>query len=317
MKCASVDIGTNTLRLLVAELTPDGSLRPLYYDRAITRLGGGYTDSGGINLESAERAFRALGAFAEEVKSEGIPVESVKAVATSVVRRAVNKDWFLSEVKARSGLEVTVIPGEVEARLSLRGVSSVIDTGDRDIFVIDIGGGSTEFVAGKAGSGGRGEVEKAWSMEMGVVHLTETYLSSDPMQGLELRAMRAEVAGVIERLGSLMGAELLSRYSGKGGAMLGGTAGTITTMAVLDQELKEYDRDRINNYTLTVERIRAIYERLIGLTLAERSAIPSLEKGREDLIIPGIAITLEVMERMSFNSIRVSDAGLLEGVLLA
>jgi exopolyphosphatase/guanosine-5'-triphosphate,3'-diphosphate pyrophosphatase len=299
----------------VAEVSSDGHLKPLSYDRAITRLGGGYTVLNGIDSESAERAFRALGAFSETIKEAGVAPSHVKAVATSVVRRAVNNAWFLSEVKARSGLDVTVIPGDVEARFALRGVSSVIDTEGRDLLVIDIGGGSTEFIL-KAGRVAGGEPEKAWSMEMGVVHLTEAYLLSDPPQSSELEAMEAEVAKVIARLSGLMGPELSSRYSGQGGAMLAGTAGTITTLAALDQDLVEYDRDLINNYTLSRGRIQAIYKHLTGLTLAERSAILSLEKGREDLIIPGIAITLEVMERMGFTSIRASDAGLLEGILL-
>ena len=313
LKCASIDIGTNTLRLLVARVDPDGRLRPLKYERAITRLGGGYTDLNGIDPESAERAFRALEVFAGIILEEGVAL--TKCVATSVVRRAANNAWFLSEVKARTGIDVTVIPGDVEAAWSLRGVSSVIDARDSRLFVIDIGGGSTEFIA----CSGAAVLEKAWSMEMGVVHLTEAYLKSDPPESSELEAMESEVAGVIERLagaGGLMGPELKARYSGQGGAILAGTAGTITTLAALDQDLEEYDRDRINNYTLKIERIEAIYKHLTSLTLAERSAILSLEKGREDLIIPGIAITLEVMERMGFTSIRASDAGLLEGILL-
>lgn len=313
MKCAAIDIGTNTLRLLVAEVTPEGVLRPRCYERAITRLGGGYTDSAGIDPESAERAIRALGAFAEVIKAEG--AELTGCVATSVVRRAVNKASFLSDVKARTGIEITVIPGAVEAGLSLKGVSSVIDTLGRDLLVIDIGGGSTEFML-KAADAAENEEALAWSMEMGVVHLTEKYLKSDPPESGELKAMGLEITKTVDKLSALMGPELSSRYSGGGGAMLAGTAGTITTLAAIDQDLEVYDRDRINNYELTLGRIEEIYGHLTALTLAERGAILSLEKGREDLIIPGIAITLEVMARMGFGSIRASDAGLLEGLLL-
>ncbi len=198
--------------------------------------------------------------------------------------------------------------------MSLRGVSSVIDTGGRDLLVIDIGGGSTEFIF-KAG-GGEDEPEAAWSIELGVVHLTETYLLGDPPESGELEAMAFEISKTIDKLSGLMGPELFSRYSGSAGAMLAGTAGTITTLAALGQGLEEYDRELVNNYELSRERIGEIYRHLTALTLAEREKILSLEKGREDLIIPGIAITLEVMARMGFGSIRASDAGLLEGLLL-
>jgi exopolyphosphatase/guanosine-5'-triphosphate,3'-diphosphate pyrophosphatase len=310
MKCAAVDIGTNTVRLLIAELHADGRLEPLLYRRAITRLGGGYTDTMGIDRASAERTFRALEGFAGTIGGAG--AESVKAVATSVVRKASNSAWFLGEIRARTGLDVIVIEGEAEAALSLKGVSSVIDAGARPLLMIDIGGGSTEFIVSKNGA-----LERAWSMEMGVVHLSEAYLKSDPPESTEIQDMASEIRGVIEKLIGLMAGDGVTGYSARDGAVLAGTAGTITTLAALDQDLKEYDRDRVNNYTLKKDRIAAIYRRLAGLTLRERAAIPGLEKGREDLILPGAAITLCTMDLFGFDSIKVSDAGLLEGILIS
>jgi exopolyphosphatase/guanosine-5'-triphosphate,3'-diphosphate pyrophosphatase len=316
MKRAAIDIGTNTVRLLIAELHADGSLEPLLYRRVVTRLGGGYTDSTGIDPASAERTIRALEGFAEAVKeagrATGFGVESVKAVATSVVRRAHNNVWFLGEVSTRTGFDVIVIPGPTEAALSLKGVSSVIDVGSSPLLMVDIGGGSTEFIAA-----GNGAFERAWSLEMGVVHLSEAYLKSDPPECSELQDMESEIKGAIEGLIGLMAGDGVTGCSARDGALLAGTAGTITTLAALDQGLEEYDRDRINNCTLKKDSIAAIYRRLAGLTLRERAAIPGLEKGREDLILPGAAITLCIMELLGFDSIKVSDAGLLEGILMS
>lgn len=297
------------MRLLIAELHEDSRLEPLLYRRAITRLGGGYTDSKGIDPASAERTLRALEDFGETIGDPG--VESVKAVATSVVRKASNSAWFLEEVRTRTGLDVTVIPGEAEAALSLKGVRSVIDAGARPLLVIDIGGGSTEFIVA-----GSGALEKAWSLEMGVVHLSEAYIKSDPPESTGLQDMESEIRGVIEGLIGIMAKDGVTGCSARGGVVLAGTAGTITTLAALDQNLKEYDRAAINDYTLKKDRVAAIYRRLAGLTLRERAAMPGLEKGREDLILPGAAITLCTMELFGFDSMKVSDAGLLEGILM-
>ncbi len=311
MKYASIDIGTNTLRLLIAEVDGTGALKPLLYKRAITRLGGNFTDAG-IDLRAAERAFSALSDF-RRIISENNGADKVSVVATSVVRRAKNRDWFLSEVAKRSGFKIDVISGDEEARLSLLGVMNVIKDSRDKRLVIDIGGGSTEFITTK-GQGIRG----AWSMEMGVVHLTEKFLKSDPPLGSELKGLEDEIKCVTKELKGLMAKEGIdpAEYSGDRGALLVGTAGTITTLAAMDQDLETYDRDRINNYTLSLEKVKNMYRYLTGLTLKERENVLTLEKGREDLIIPGSAITFIVMESFGFPEIKVSDAGLLEGIIL-
>ncbi|MBI1911687.1 MAG: Ppx/GppA family phosphatase [Deltaproteobacteria bacterium] len=310
MKYASIDIGTNTLRLLIAE--PDGAkLKPLIYKRAITRLGGSYTEEGGIDKLSAKRTVDALVDF-KKIISEN-KITEVTAVATSVVRRAANRQWFLDEVKKKAGIEISVISGDEEARLSLLGVLSVIEDKSEKQVVIDIGGGSTEFIF-TTGL----EMHGAWSMEMGVVHLTENHLKSDPPKKTELQALEKEIERVISELKGLMlrGGIYPEDYSSRRGATFIGTAGTITTLAAMDQNLEVYDRDRINNYRLSKKRIQEIYEYLVSLTIKERSEVLTLEKGREDLIIPGSAITLFVMDSFGFDEIKVSDAGLLEGIIL-
>lgn len=318
---ASIDIGTNTLRLLIAELpeptTGKGELKPLEYTRRITRLGGGYTKEGGIARDAADRTLEGLSEFAREIK--GRKVKRVRAVATSVVRRAVNGPELIRDILEKTGLEVSVITGEEEARLSLLGALCVVQqrdgqkSGQKKRILIDIGGGSTEFVLATGA-----ELTRSWSIPMGVVHLSEAHLNSDPPLGSELSAMEGEICGTVNDLTtSIKDAGInLENYSQKSSAELVGTAGTVTSLAALELGLKDYDRDQVNNYILSRENTQAAYARLSGFTLAERGRLAPLEKGREDLIIPGAAIVLQVMVSFGFNNLTVSDAGLLEGIII-
>lgn len=298
---ASIDLGTNTLRLLIAEID-NKTLKPVFLKRIITRLGGDYKENIGIAPQAQERTIKALELFAEKIREYN--VQEVRTVATSVVRRAKNKKEFLSEVLERTGIKIKVISGDEEARLSMLGVLSVIRDRDKKCLVIDIGGGSTEFISTDAG-----KMLGAWSMEMGVVHLTENYLKSDPPAKYELNAMEEEINGVMANLKDLMIKFLPF-------ALLVGTAGTITTLAAIDQGLEKYDPEKINNYILSYDAIKKIYQRLASLPIKQREEMLSLEKGREDIIIPGAAIILKAMEGFGFDRMTVSDAGLLEGVLL-
>jgi len=309
MRYASIDVGTNTLRLLIAE-QQGRDLKPVLYKRRITRLGGGYTEEGGISNDAAQRTFAALEDFRREIDNAGATV--IMAFATSVVRRACNREWFRDEVRKRTGMEITIITGNEEANLSLLGVLSVIDDRSGKKLVMDVGGGSTEFIATVDGI-----AAGAWSMELGVVHLTEKYLKSDPPSDGELAQIGDEVRGVLDDLKSRMRQDGVDPedFSADGTAFVG-TAGTITTLAAIDQDLEEYDRARINNYTLRKEGIAAIFRRIARMKLSEREEVLKLEKGREDLIIPGTAITLLAMESFGFNEAKVSDAGLLEGIIL-
>lgn len=301
--CASIDIGTNTLRLLIAK-THNKKLQPFFLQRIITRLGGDYKEDIGISPAAEERTISALGVFAEKIKEYNI--KEIKAVATSVVRRAKNKKKFLKNVLEKTGLNVRVITGEEEARLSLLGVLSVIGNGNKKCLVVDIGGGSTEFIKVDAG-----KMIGAWSMEMGVVHLTENYLKADPPARNELDAMENEINGTIEGLkGLIKNDDFLSS------AVFIGTAGTITTLAAIDIGLEKYDPEKINNYILSCQAVKKIYRHLASLPLKQREKLLSLEKGREDIIIPGAAIVLKAMEGFGFDKMTVSDAGLLEGILL-
>lgn len=311
MKLASIDIGSNTLRLLVAGAVPGAGLRPLLYRRAVTRLGGGFSETRGIAPVAAERTISALEGFVREAR--GLGAESIRAVATSAVRRAANRESFIEEIRKRTGLDVRVISGDEEAALTLKGVLSEIKLPRERLLVMDVGGGSTEYIA----STGR-RAEGQWSLEMGVVRLAEGFLRGDPPERESLAAIEGAILDFLKDLKKLMERDGVSPelYSCLSGAAFVGTAGTVTTLAAIDLEMEEYRREAVNGHVLSKDRVAGLYKDLSGLTLGERKKIKGLEPGREDLIIPGAAITLLTMDAFGFDRMTVSDSGLLEGILI-
>lgn len=321
MESASIDIGTNTVRLLVSFVDVDkGKISPLVLKRVVTRLGGSYNEEVGIDKDSAERTFEVLEMFAQIISDYG--VEDVFATATSVVRKAKNSKWFIDEAYKRTGIEIEVIDGEVEAELSMQGVNSVLDCdGMPSPFIFDIGGGSTEFIITELLEDGKTVIKGRWSLDLGVVYLTEMFLKGDKdgkPTSLEMSEMTAEIEKILNSLKEAMAADGINveDYSGDSKATLVGTAGTVTTLAAIDQEMEIYNADKINNYELRKTNVVDILEYLISLTLKEREAVLSIEKGREDLIIAGAVIINSIMDMFKFDTLRVSDAGLLEGILV-
>lgn len=296
---ASIDLGTNTARLLIGT-AENGRVERHFISRKITRLGGGFTRERGISDEAALRSITALQDFARAIAEH--KVERVRAVATSAVRDAVNRTDFCSMVKAASGIELEVITGELEAELTLGGVISGLDLLPEALFVFDVGGGSTEYLLAK----GR-EILFADSLPLGVVRLTEGKVTVDAMY----KKIRKELDALLSHLHS---SSHLARLSS---ATLVGTAGTATTLAAISMQLKDYDYRKVNNHLLSLEEIRSIYRRLAPLTVAERLQIAGLEQGREDLIIAGTLLTIKTMETFGFSTLKVSDYGLLEGALLS
>lgn len=268
--------------------------------RQITRLGGGFSREEGISAAARDRTIAALSGFAEEIRRHG--VSTVRAIATSAVRDAVNGPDFCRDVRRRTGIELEVIDGHQEGVLTLRGVKGGIDPTIRQLLVFDIGGGSTEYTLADGDN-----LLFTTSLPLGVVRLTEG--KADACQ------MQEKIRRELDKLES----ELRRRHllPLPDGATLVGTAGTATTLAAISQKLTVYDYRLVNNYLLQMDEIVAIYEMLKPLSLAERLAVPGLEPGREDLIIAGILLTLASMERLGFSTCRVSDFGLLEGVLLS
>ncbi|MDT8318294.1 MAG: exopolyphosphatase [bacterium] len=306
MKLASIDVGTNTVRLLIADIDETGNMRDTLVKRVITRLGGGFA-GGYLHGESKRRTMTALIDFAKIIAENGIC--SMRCAATSAIREAVDGQAFIDEIRSETGLLVDVISGEVEASLTLKGVLSQLDRAEKTALVFDIGGGSTEYILAE-----KGEVNALQSLNMGVVSLTETCLKSDPPSSADISAIKAIVDNFLLTLKrEFPSLDMLERRSG---SILVGTAGTITTLAALDQKLDIYDSGKINNYRLTRAALNRLFDSLIAKTHKEREAMPGLEEGRADLIIVGTIIVLGTMENFGFDEMVVSDYGLLEGLLL-
>ena len=296
---AAIDLGTNTARLLIGITDDRRDIRPVLLLRRITRLGGGFSREWGISAEAMERSLAAMREFAGEINRHG--ASRVRAVATSAVRDAVNGRVFCDMIRRESGIDLEVIDGKSEGVLTLRGVLAGLNEKSDDLLVFDVGGGSTEYTFA------RGEkVLYTESLPLGVVRLTE---GKTTIEAIEEKIMR-ELYNIHH---SLAANGLLSNL---GNCTLVGTAGTATTLAAISMKMTVYDYRLVNNYVLELDQIREIFSRLLPLSPEERLSVTGLEKGREDLIIAGILITLKTMEVFGFKRLKVSDYGLLEGVLL-
>jgi exopolyphosphatase/guanosine-5'-triphosphate,3'-diphosphate pyrophosphatase len=299
-RLATVDLGTNTVRLLVVEAA-GGQWRTLHQTQRVTRLGEGQAGTGRLLPEPMRRTAAAVTEFAQAARCLG--ATRVRIVATSAVREAANRAEFVAALEAQAGLPVEVVSGEEEARLALQGVTSGLPDLGENFVLFDIGGGSTEFVRARAG-----RAASAVSLRLGVVPLAETWSEPGPVRWDRFAEMRA----VIERQ---LAAEVPPAIVATGAGELVGTAGTVTTLAALDLGLAAYDADRVNGHRLTLAAVERQLARLGALPVADRGRLPCLEPGRADLIIPGIVICLAVLARFGREQFVVSDRGLREGLL--
>ncbi len=302
MRIASIDIGTNTFRLLVSEPDHGNSLKKLYIAREITRLGEGLSPGRMlINPNAIDRSLKALSGFSLKIKEYG--VGELRAVATSAVRESANGREFVKRVREETGIPVEVISGDEEARLTVAGALRSVKYHTPDCLIFDIGGGSTEYVYVK-----EGVITDITSTGLGVVRLTEQYLGNDTDTDSDIAALGRHIGEAIT--------EGLSSFPAAGGRDLTliGTAGTPTTLASIELRLTRYDPALVNNFTLTREMAERTFNRLMKIPKPERVTVPGLEKGREDLIISGIIIVLKTMDRFGSSAMVVSDSGLLEGI---
>ena len=293
---AAIDLGTNTARLLIAEQNP---YRQLLLARCVTRLGGGFSRERGLSEEAQLRSLDALKEFAAQIDRHD--VGRVRAVATSAVRDALNGPVFCRRVKDETGIELEVIDGTEEAELTLRGVAAILDDKSGELAVFDVGGGSTEYTLAVDA-----RPIFSRSLPIGVVRLTEGKVGVAEMEdkiGRELAILRRdlEAEGLCERFAR---------------AALIGTAGTATTLAAIRIGMKDYDYRRVNNHSMPLSEVERIFELLRPMTPKQRLQVPGLEPGREDLIIAGILVVLVTMRVFGFETFKVSDSGLLEGLIL-
>lgn len=302
MRVATIDLGTNTVRLLVADVSA-GTSAWLTIDQhqRVTRLGEGLAATGRLAEAPASRTAAAVGEYV--ARAVAAHADRILIVATSAVREADNGADFAAALQKATGQPVSVISGAEEARLTLRGVMHGLGEGPGTFVTFDIGGGSTEYVLAR-----EGRVAAAVSLRLGVVPLAERFAFPDGVEWARYATMSAQVR-------TQLFAELPAAIR-DAGVRLVGTAGTVTTLAALDLGLTAYDPERVHGHRLHRDAVERWRERLGALTVAERGAWPCLEPGRADLIIPGTAIVIETMACLGADTLTVSEYGLREGILL-
>lgn len=300
-RVAAFDCGTNSLRLLIADLDPaTGEAVEHVREMRIVRLGQGVDRTGRISAESMERAFGALDEFAMLV-DEYAP-EAIRFCATSAARDAENAAEFTDAVRSRIGVDVEVIDGDVEARASYDGATRALvgTSSPAPFLVLDIGGGSTELILG----GGDGTVSVAHSLDIGSVRLTERHLHDDPPTQAQVDAVRADIDAALD------GCRVDPALAGT----VVGVAGTVTTVAAGVLDLPAYDRSRVHLAVLEREAVQTTIDALVAMTVAERRALGYMHPGRADVIGAGALILERIMRRTDVGTVTVSESDILDGI---
>jgi exopolyphosphatase / guanosine-5'-triphosphate,3'-diphosphate pyrophosphatase len=297
-RVAVIDIGTNSARLLVADVE-GGSVSPVERRSRVTRLGRGVDLSGRLSAEAIEDACEAIGDYVVAVDELG--AEATDAIATSAVRDAANGSAFVAELRERFALSARVLDGEEEARLTYLGATSE-QVPTEPTLVIDIGGGSTEMIVGTGE-----EIAFHTSLQAGVVRHTERHISSDPPTVVELESLAADVRGLIE---AAVGPGIEAR---EGIAV----AGTPTSLAAVELQLEPYDPARVHGHVLHLPAIQRMLSQLASAPLSERIEIPGMHPDRAPTIVAGVVILVEAMRAFGLARITVSEHDILYGAALS
>ena len=298
---AVIDFGTNSIRMLVADFWGEGQVKPVYQDLRITRLGRGVSKNKKILPEAINDTLTVVRDFV--LKAHGLGAEQIYAVATSAVRDAENREEFRKRVYEQTGLKLNIISGEKEAELTYLGVQSILEQA-MEVLVVDIGGGSTEFIW-KTPSGDI----KYVSLDLGAVRMTEDFLVAEQPAEEQFVIMQERIRTLLER-GIL---DLMEDFSPR---VILGVGGTITTLAAIDQRLEVYRPEKVHGYRLSFQKIQEILALLKATPLQQRKMIPGLQPGRADIIVAGTAILSEIMSLMQVNQLIVSEYDLLHGSIL-
>lgn len=295
---AAIDCGTNSTRLLVS----DSGGRPVERLMEITRLGQGVDAAGELAPDAIARTVDTLGRYRQVMDRHGVTL--VRITATSAARDAANRDAFFDAAEAIVGARPELLTGAQEAELSFQGATAELDPADGPFLVVDIGGGSSEFAVGSS------RCEAALSLDMGCVRLTEKYLHTDPPTAYELSACLSVVAAHLDDLErEIPEVRSVRRFVG--------LAGTVTTVAAVEQGLGTYDRDAIHHFTLTRGAAEDVFRTLATETVAQRRENPGMEAQRADVIVGGCCVLVAVMRRFGFDECLVSEADILDGLVLS
>jgi exopolyphosphatase/guanosine-5'-triphosphate,3'-diphosphate pyrophosphatase len=297
-RVAVIDVGTNSARLLVADVA-GGRVSPVERRSTVTRLGRGVDLSGRLSAEAIEDACAAIAGYVQAY--EELEAGVVEAIATSAVRDSENGSAFVAELRERFALSARVLDGEEEARLTYLGATAERPP-DEPTLVIDIGGGSTELIVG-AGA----EISFHTSLQAGVVRHSERHVASDPPSVLELESLASDVRGLIEEA---TGAGVEARA---GIAV----AGTPTSLAAVELELEPYDPARVHGHVLSLPSIQHMLSRLASAPLAERVEIAGMHPDRAPTIVAGVVILIEAMRAFGLDRIEVSEHDILYGSAIA
>jgi exopolyphosphatase / guanosine-5'-triphosphate,3'-diphosphate pyrophosphatase len=299
-RLAAVDVGTNSTRLLVADVEGGRVVAEHAREMVITRLGKGVDRTGRFDPAALRRTLDVLAGYGATCRRLG--VQGRRVVATSATRDAGNRQEFLDGVRALLGVEAEVLSGEAEAATAYRGATHDLP-GDGRTLVVDIGGGSTELILGTTGN-----PEAMVSLDLGCVRLHERHLHTDPPTAAEVAALRADAAAQLARVTGTLDPASAERVVG--------VAGTITTVTAIGLGLAVYDPRRIHRSALSAAEIAAVAEKLAAMTVAERAAIPVMAKGREDVIAAGALLLDELVRTFGFQRVIASETDILDGVLL-
>jgi exopolyphosphatase/guanosine-5'-triphosphate,3'-diphosphate pyrophosphatase len=299
MRVAAIDCGTNSIRLLIADIL-DGRLTDVSRRMEIVRLGEGVDRTGRLSDAALSRTKKALLAYASEIADSN--VQAIRMCATSASRDASNAQEFRDMVHDVLGVDPEVITGDEEARLSFTGAVAGLSA-QPPYLIVDIGGGSTEFVTGDAG------VDHAISVNIGCVRMTERHLHSDPPATAEIEAATRDIMDAVDRA--------LEAVPGRSASTLVGLAGTVTTVTALALDLPEYDADRIHHAKISYDAVAKVTGELLDMTLEQRRALPVMHPGRADVIGAGALVLQIIMERAGMDAVVVSEHDILDGIALS
>jgi exopolyphosphatase/guanosine-5'-triphosphate,3'-diphosphate pyrophosphatase len=306
-RVAAIDCGTNSIRLLIADVTADvtgARLRDVTRRMEIVRLGQGVDRTGRFADDALARTFAALEGYAAAIHEAG--AEPVRMVATSATRDAANRDVFIDGVRSRLGVEPDVVSGDEEARLSFTGATAELDASQwpAPYLVCDIGGGSTEFVVG-----GPDGVHAARSVDIGCVRMTERHLHDDPPTAAQVAASTADIDAAIAAADADVGVRTART--------LVGLAGSVTTVAALALGLPAYDPARIHHARISADEVHAVTTSLLAASREQRAALPVMHPGRVDVIGAGALVLDRIMTLGGFESVVVSEHDILDGIALS
>ena len=303
---AAIDVGTNSVKLLVADVG-DGEVQPVFEESRQTRLGAGFYESHRLQPEAVARTAQAVGLFAARARE--FRAVSLRVLATSAARDAVNSSELTSAISRVCAVKVEIISGEEEAGLAFRGVATTRELSDVPLLLLDVGGGSTEFILGQGG-----QTHFCRSFPLGALRLLEALPPSDPPTAGQLADCRKSVGDFLHRKVLPQLRPELERSRGTGspghGRQLVGTGGTATVLASMEARLGQFDRGKIEAAQLSLDSLHARVEEIWGLSLARRRQTVGLPPERADVILPGVVIYESVMKSLGFATLRVSTRGL-------